>query len=43
MHEEWKGGDMERYPGGGHKLNLLRREIEWLKNETNLVVMFSDR
>lgn len=43
MHEEWKGGNMELYPGGGHKLNLLRKEIEFLKNETDLVVMFTDR
>ena len=33
---------MERYPGGGHKLNLLHKEIELLKNETDLVVMFTD-
>ena len=43
MHEEWKGGNMELYPGGGHKLNLLRKEIELVKNETDLVVMFTDR
>lgn len=43
MHEEWKGGNMALYPGGGHKLNLLRKEIELLKNETDLVVMFTDR
>ncbi|XP_028394041.1 multifunctional procollagen lysine hydroxylase and glycosyltransferase LH3-like [Dendronephthya gigantea] len=42
MHEEWKGGNMELHPGGGHKLNLLRKEIELLKNETDLVVMFTD-
>lgn len=43
MHEEWQGGNMELYPGGGHKLNLLRKEIEGLKNETDLVVIFTDR
>ena len=43
MHEKWKGGNMELYPGGGHKLNLLRKEIELVKNETDLVVMFTDR
>ena len=43
MHEEWKGGNMELYPGGGHKLNLLPKEIELVKNETDLVVMFTDR
>lgn len=42
MHQAWKGGDIEHFPGGGHKLNLLRKEIELLKNETDLVVMFSD-
>ena len=43
MHQEWRGGDMENNPGGGHKLNLLRKEIDWMQNETDLVVMFSDR
>ena len=43
MHKEWKGGNMELYPGGGYKLNLLRKEIELVKNETDLVVMFTDR
>ena len=28
MGEEWRGGDMAGGPGGGHKINLLRKEVE---------------
>ena len=42
MGEEWLGGDMA-YPGGGHKINLLKKEIEALTEDNdNLVLMFTD-
>ena len=28
MGEEWRGGEMADGPGGGHKINLLRKEVE---------------
>ncbi|XP_076452068.1 procollagen-lysine,2-oxoglutarate 5-dioxygenase 1-like [Babylonia areolata] len=41
MGEKWKGGDMD-YPGGGHKVNLLKKEVEKYKETDNLVIMFTD-
>ena len=43
MHVEWMGGDVVRFPGGGHKVNMLRPVIEQWKGEEGLVVMFVDR
>lgn len=43
MGVAWNGGDVLRYPGGGHKINLLRPVVEKWKNEKDLVVMFVDR
>lgn len=43
MHVAWRGGDVVRFPGGGHKVNMLRPVIDQWKNEENLVVMFVDR
>ncbi|OQR79447.1 procollagen-lysine, partial [Tropilaelaps mercedesae] len=31
MDEEWRGGDVLRLPGGGHKVNLLKRAMEKYK------------
>ncbi len=49
MGEKWRGGDMD-YPGGGFKVNLLKKEIsnivegkdDSVKDVDNLVVMFTD-
>lgn len=43
MGQNWKGGDVLQYPGGGHKINLLRPVVERWKSEKNTVVMFVDR
>ncbi len=43
MGVAWNGGDIVRYPGGGHKINLLRPIVEKWKDEKNLIVMFVDR
>ena len=43
MGEEWRGGDVKRYPGGGHKINILKKETELHKNESDLLLMFVDR
>ncbi|KAK2547937.1 Procollagen-lysine [Acropora cervicornis] len=42
MGEEWRGGDVKRYPGGGHKINILKKETELHKNESDLLLMFVD-
>lgn len=33
MDEEWRGGDVLRAPGGGHKVNLLRKAMEKYRGE----------
>ena len=43
MNQEWLGGDIERYPGGGQKVNFLVNEMENWKDKDNLLVMFVDR
>jgi len=42
LGEEWKGGDMQR-PGGGFKLNLLRKAIAPYKNDPEIIILFTDR
>lgn len=31
MDEEWKGGDIANKPGGGHKVNLLKKAMKKYK------------
>ncbi|XP_072047684.1 procollagen-lysine,2-oxoglutarate 5-dioxygenase 1-like [Amphiura filiformis] len=42
MNQEWRGGDVVRYPGGGYKLNLLKVGLEKYKDEEDTIIMFSD-
>jgi procollagen-lysine,2-oxoglutarate 5-dioxygenase len=42
MGEKWLGGDLKDYPGGGFKINLLKKELEMHKDNENLIVLFSD-
>merc|ERR1712106_1219258 len=41
MGQVWQGGDMN-YPGGGWKVNLLKEEMEKLKDKKDTLVMFTD-
>ncbi len=43
MGEDWKGGDIMQYPGGGHKVNLLRPVVKQWKDQNDTVLMFVDR
>ena len=43
MNEEWRGGDMERDPGGGQKVNIIKKGIEKYKDDEDLIVVFTDR
>ncbi len=43
MGEEWRGGDVTRYAGGGQKVLLLREELEKYKNDDDKILLFSDR
>lgn len=42
MNEEWRGGDMERDPGGGQKVNIIKKGIEKYKDDEDLIVVFTD-
>ncbi|KAK7471384.1 hypothetical protein BaRGS_00035990, partial [Batillaria attramentaria] len=42
MGEEWRGGDVKNYAGGGHKVNLLKKELAKYKDDKNLLIMFTD-
>lgn len=43
MDEEWKGGDVRLYSGGGHKVNLLKAAMQKYYEKENLIIMFVDR
>lgn len=42
MDEEWKGGNVRLYSGGGHKVNLLKDAMKKYYEE-DLIIMFVDR
>ena len=43
MNQKWRGGDIAKGPGGGHKINILKNALKEYKDEQNTVVMFTDR
>ncbi|PIK40153.1 hypothetical protein BSL78_23007 [Apostichopus japonicus] len=42
MGEEWTGGDIVNWPGGGQKINLLKTALEEYKDRDDLILLFSD-
>ena len=42
MGLKWEGGDVARFAGGGHKVNILKEKLEEWKDEPDTVVMFTD-
>ena len=43
MGQQWKGGDdMANGPGGGHKINMLKEDLEQYKDREDLIIMFTD-
>ncbi|XP_043198093.1 procollagen-lysine,2-oxoglutarate 5-dioxygenase 1-like isoform X1 [Amphibalanus amphitrite] len=42
MGEEWRGGDVKRFAGGGHKINILKAELAKYKDDKNKIIMFTD-
>ena len=42
MGLKWEGGDVARFAGGGHKVNILKDKLKEWKDETDTVVMFTD-
>lgn len=43
LGEKWKGGDVRSHAGGGHKVNLLKKELLEHKDDTGKIIMFTDR
>ena len=43
MGQEWRGGDIARYSGGGHKVNILKENFAKYAGREDLVIMFTDR
>ncbi|GLH02834.1 Glycosyltransferase 25 family member [Gryllus bimaculatus] len=41
MNQKWLGGDMN-YPGGGFKINLLKKELLKYKDDPQKIIMFTD-
>lgn len=39
--KEWLGGDM-KHPGGGWKVNLLRKELKPYKKDKERIALFTD-
>ncbi|KAF6021471.1 PLOD1 [Bugula neritina] len=39
---EWTGGDIETKPGGGMKINLLKKAVEKYKDRTDLALLITD-
>ncbi|XP_062612335.1 multifunctional procollagen lysine hydroxylase and glycosyltransferase LH3-like [Saccostrea cucullata] len=42
MGQDWRGGDVANHAGGGHKVNILRKELEKYKDRDDLILMFTD-
>jgi hypothetical protein len=42
LGEEWKGGQILYQPGGGHKINILKKELEKYKDDKEKVILFTD-
>lgn len=42
MGEEWDGGDVARFAGGGHKLNLLKEALAKYADREDLILLYTD-
>lgn len=42
LNQPWKGGDVARKPGGGQKIILLREFLETIRDQNDLVILFTD-
>ena len=43
LGEVWKGGNVRRYAGGGHKINLLKKALREFKDDNEKIIIFTDR
>ncbi|XP_069690681.1 procollagen-lysine,2-oxoglutarate 5-dioxygenase 1 isoform X2 [Periplaneta americana] len=42
LGEKWEGGDVRSHAGGGHKINLFRKELSKHKDNSERIIMFTD-
>ncbi|XP_070153954.1 procollagen-lysine,2-oxoglutarate 5-dioxygenase isoform X1 [Polyergus mexicanus] len=42
LGEPWRGGTNMNYPGGGYKINLLKKALEDYRNDEKKIVLFTD-
>ena len=42
LGEDWRGGDIANGPGGGHKVNLLKKELSEYADDSELYFLFTD-
>lgn len=40
---EWTGGEIEMKPGGGMKINLLKKAVEKYKDREDIALLVTDR
>jgi len=43
LGEKWEGGDVRSHTGGGHKINLFKKELLKHKDNSDMIIMFTDR
>ena len=43
LGEEWEGGDLAKFAGGGQKINILGEGLKEYKDRDDLIIMFTDR
>lgn len=43
MGEEWRGGYLKLFAGGGQKINILKKNMLKYRDDENLVVLITDR
>ena len=43
MNQEWLGGDLADGTGGGHKINILKKDLVKYKDDNHLLLMITDR
>ncbi|KAJ6218725.1 hypothetical protein RDWZM_004537 [Blomia tropicalis] len=42
LSQQWEGGDVAHRPGGGQKILLLKKYMESVKDQKDLIVLFTD-
>lgn len=43
LNQQWTGGDVTRLPGGGQKVNLLKKYLQNFRDRDDMIILFTDR